>query len=626
MSSLSVSHGQDNSLQVGVQGALSIQPSLAASLAVPVLDVTILVAGSSLSLNMGSLAVSSGGNNILQVGDLSQQLIGPSGAAELAVPVLDVAILVAGSGVSLNMDNIVGNRNDDILEVGDLSQILVSPDALAVGAVPVSDVTGSVAGSSDSINGHDVVVLVGDDTSLVGHLSQSLVSPSSAAELAVPVLDIAGAATGSLNSLNMDDVVLSSLVGQLAAQHAVSVASVEVLVLASGLEDGDIIGQDMLAVSLVPVHVVDLASLELDVGGLTVIAVFVVLAGEQQASGIRGNLDGVNGVAAIGDDILLRSNTGPLGVGAEGAAPPVGGQILEHPVVLEVDGDHLGVQAAVGADAVDEVVAGSGDLGLSNDDGATVGADGASGQASLGAGSILASNSGHVGVGAAVVVGSVNGSGVGVQSEGNLDLTGQGQGSVVAARNSIAPVSPSSLVLIGASSQSHGDGPGAVTVVGHDIGSAPAVHGTAQVVVGVNNNLFALLNPGTGVPTRDGADGLAGINDHITGLIPLVAPVSSAAGRVHTHEDNIGVALGQFERIQAVGIGASTSNPLAVATSGPGPNGEPGIALQPVVIGLQINGGARREYCHRQHGQHHGETDQHSDQSLARFVHCVFLL
>ena len=82
-----------------------------------------------------------------------------------------------------------------------------------------------------------------NDAHHVGDLSLSLVQPSSAAVLAVPVLNVTVLVAGSLNSVNVLYRVSSVGVGQLVADHAVLIAGIGVLVLASGLRtvngDGD---------------------------------------------------------------------------------------------------------------------------------------------------------------------------------------------------------------------------------------------------------------------------------------------------------------------------------------------------------------------------------------------------
>ena len=581
MNSVSVSHGQDNSLQVGVQGAISIQPSLAASLAVPVLDVTILVAGSSLGLDVDSSLVGSGQDNGLQVGVQGAISIQPSVAALGAVPVLDVTILVAGSSLGLDV--------------------------------------------------HDGVILEGLNRHHVqGHAGTVGIVPAGAAVGAVPVLDVAHAAAGGLNSLNVQDVVSSLGVGQLAAQHAESVTGIEVLVLAPGL-NRQIVGQNVLAVSLSPVHVVNLASLELDVGGLTVVAVVVVLAGKQQASGIGGNLDGVDNVASLGDGVLLGSNTGPLGVG-DGAAPPVGGQILEHPVVLVVNSDHLDDQAADGAGAINDVVAQSRNLFLSNDGSATVSTDGASGLASGGAGSILSGQIVHVGVSAVSAVGS--GQHAVLQGEGDLGLLSQGQLGIavrvagIGIANSVGPIRPSSLILVITSRYSQSDGPGAVSILGHAVGiiaGVPIVVQATQVVVSVLLNGTTKGGPGAATPTADNIKHIVIRGDaQVTGLVPLSTPIQSIelAG-IHTAENNLGVtALGNDDLIGAIVVRVGHLNP-SIAAITEEVSSEPGAGLQPITAGGHVQSGASgiRSKNSGNHGQHHCETNQHSDQSLASFEH-----
>ena len=185
---------QLNSHHVGNHGALGIQPSSAANVAVPELDVTQLGAGGGLSINVDHVVL-----------DLTGLL-----AANHAdgVAVVEVHVLTEGDDGEAVHGHAVG-----------------IPGSATVGAVPVLDVTVDLAGSLNGVNVNLVVSSV-----LVGQL------------VAVHAVSIAG----------IEVSVVSLGAGLLAALGAVLVAVVVVLVLASGLlglgigaVDGDVGGHGL---------------------------------------------------------------------------------------------------------------------------------------------------------------------------------------------------------------------------------------------------------------------------------------------------------------------------------------------------------------------------------------------
>ena len=245
---------QNHVLHVGQLSQSLILPILLAIGAVPVLDVTGLRAGGSHSLNvLQVLAADIRQNHILGVGQLSQSLILPELVALGAVPVLDLAIVVAAGLDSLEVDDVAAlGGNNDILGVGDLGQSLVSPEALASGAEPVFNVTVVVASRLHSIEVDDGVI---DDTQLnaqgVGDLGQSLVSPILLAVGAEPVLDVTLRLAGGSHSLDVLQVLAADIrqnhilgVGQLSQSlilpELVALGAVPVLdlaiVVAAGLD------------------------------------------------------------------------------------------------------------------------------------------------------------------------------------------------------------------------------------------------------------------------------------------------------------------------------------------------------------------------------------------------------
>ena len=75
--------------------------------------------------------------NSHHVGVHDASLVQPSHAADVAVPILDVTQLGAGSVLSLNVDHVVGNGDDHVLSIGDDGAIGVSIVDVAVSAVPI---------------------------------------------------------------------------------------------------------------------------------------------------------------------------------------------------------------------------------------------------------------------------------------------------------------------------------------------------------------------------------------------------------------------------------------------------------------------------------------------------------
>ena len=387
-----MSDGQDNSVQVGVQVAVLIQPSGTADVAVPVLDVTQLLAGSSLSSNVNDV-VSDGQLHGHQVGNQGALSIQPSSAANGAVPVLNVTLVLATGGHSSDVLDGVSGSDLNVHDVGQLSQSGVSPNLLALVANPVLNVTVLVAGSilSGHIlgrilqSGDSQGLVVGDDgasgiqvvdvavsavpvlgpagvvaaglntlavdsvggagsTQLnshhVGNHGALGIQPSSATVGAVPVSNVTGLGAGGSLSVHSNDGVSSLLVGQLAADSAVSVAGVGVHVLAEG-DDGEAVHG----------HAVGIPS-SATVGAVPVLDVTVDLAGSLNSlnvslvvsSTLVGQLVAVHAVSIAGIEVSVVS----LGAGLLAA---LGAVLVAVVVVLvlaagrlstvHVDGDGL---------------------------------------------------------------------------------------------------------------------------------------------------------------------------------------------------------------------------------------------------------------------------------------------
>jgi hypothetical protein len=286
MNKESVLGANDNVLVVGKLGESLILPYLLTVLAVPVLDVTVLVAISCLSIYVNYVAAKLRDDYVLDVGNLSESLIGPYALTLVADPVLnDTGVVTAGSycihmyekvatlsgddyvldvgklskslilpylltGVAdpvldaavavtaclsslhVNEKTISGSGKNNVLDVSKLGESLILPYSLTVVAYPVLDVAVVVASRSNSLEVNGVTLELGDDYALeVGNLGEILVCPCVAAIGAVPVLNVTGLSASSVLRLNVSDGVLSLFIGKLAASSADSVTSIGVLVI-----------------------------------------------------------------------------------------------------------------------------------------------------------------------------------------------------------------------------------------------------------------------------------------------------------------------------------------------------------------------------------------------------------
>ena len=172
-----MSSRQNNVHAVGQLSQCLILPDLLTMFTVPVLDVTVLIAVGGNSLNMDDFAANSGNNNVLNVGQLGQSLVSPNLLTFVADPVLDLAVIVAAGLDGFEVDNFAaGCGQNHVLDVGQLSQSLILPDALTVIADPVLDLAFVVATGSDCIEVNQVLVTArnlkdsGDSQSCLGSL------------------------------------------------------------------------------------------------------------------------------------------------------------------------------------------------------------------------------------------------------------------------------------------------------------------------------------------------------------------------------------------------------------------------------------------------------------------------
>ena len=203
-----MSHRQDDSLQVGVQGALSIQPSLTAVGAVPVLDVTVLGAGSSLGGNVSSLGVSHRQDNSLQVGVQSASLVQPSHTADVAVPVGDVTILIAGGILSGNGDHVVldlaGLAAQVAVYVASVVILVLASGGQGIGAV---DDDGGILLAEvdvDKIHRKEVLGVIGDGQIVVAGLGIVLDLEGSGEEVLFLAVALGGTADVGHDALLSD--------------------------------------------------------------------------------------------------------------------------------------------------------------------------------------------------------------------------------------------------------------------------------------------------------------------------------------------------------------------------------------------------------------------------------------
>ena len=269
---LGAGSAKDYALAVGKSGKSLVNPVLFASVAVPVLYVTVSVAIGSSSLNVSNVALAGSGKDyVLDVGKLGKSLIGPNLLAIVAYPVLNVTVHVASGSLSLEVNEIAlaGSGKDYALDVGKLSKSLVSPNLLAIVAYPVLDVTVVVASGSLSREVNEIALAgSGNDYAKRSNvLSKLCVKPCCVTDGTGPVLYVTVSVAVSAYSVEVNGGVLCVGVGELAAVLTGSVTGVGVLVLFGGKNYCKKVG--VLGASLVePCKAAILAIPVLDVTGL----------------------------------------------------------------------------------------------------------------------------------------------------------------------------------------------------------------------------------------------------------------------------------------------------------------------------------------------------------------------
>ena len=221
---------------VCLNGAFSIKPSITAIGAIPVLSITELGTGRSLSLyvydgvscigigllealhtyfitgiEVGvnvSIFLKHRKNYCKKVGVASASLVKPCLTTLCTVPVLKVTVCGSSGSLSLNVSCLSVCHSDlNILNVGKLSKSLISPNLLTLVAYPILYVTVLIAGSCLSRyilcgrlkSGNCKALVVGDNSACCVKIVYVTVST-------VPVLSPAGVVTTGLNALAVNSV------------------------------------------------------------------------------------------------------------------------------------------------------------------------------------------------------------------------------------------------------------------------------------------------------------------------------------------------------------------------------------------------------------------------------------
>ena len=136
-----------------------VSPNHVTVATVPVLNVTLALTAGCNSVNVNNVIVSYRKLNVLVVGKLSKSLVLPYLLTGLAVPVLNVTLVLTAGSNSVNVNNLAAKSgNDNVLAVGNLEKILVSPNGLAVVAHPILGVAKVVTAGFNSFKVNKVLV------------------------------------------------------------------------------------------------------------------------------------------------------------------------------------------------------------------------------------------------------------------------------------------------------------------------------------------------------------------------------------------------------------------------------------------------------------------------------------
>jgi hypothetical protein len=219
-----VVNNADNSLNVSVESLSLVKPCVAAGLAVPVLKVTCFCAGCFLSSNVLDV-VACGRNDYRHFveGHAGSVFVIPATVTMLAVPVLDVTVLVAVSFLSLSMLDAVSSLG--IGKLATVYAVLIANEEILVISLSRAGQTAILADTVLAGSGIAYALAINVNAHHIGELGESFIGPYCVAVLAVPVFNVTEfyAGNGSLSILVLDGV--SSVgIGLLAAVHTVCVA------------------------------------------------------------------------------------------------------------------------------------------------------------------------------------------------------------------------------------------------------------------------------------------------------------------------------------------------------------------------------------------------------------------
>lgn len=233
----SVSSRSLNGEEVRNKSSCLVEPSVTAVLAVPVLNIALCLAGSCLSCYVLDL--------VLGGGELNSENVGCNAACNFypitcrAVPILDITHLEAIRSLSLYVYESVSSTELNGLEVGNESSCLVEPCVTANGAVPVLNVTVSLASRSNSCYVLDGVVKSGKlNSEDVGCNAACNFDP--VAVLACPVLDVTELKAGCFLSLKVLKIVSSRKDAAETSSVVLTLCVGEVAIAASAIPVSDV--------------------------------------------------------------------------------------------------------------------------------------------------------------------------------------------------------------------------------------------------------------------------------------------------------------------------------------------------------------------------------------------------
>ena len=146
-------------------------------------------------------------------------------------------------------------------------------------------------------------------------------------------------------------------------------------------------------------------------------------------------------------------------------------------------------------------------------------------------------------------------------------------------------------------------------IVADGVGSCMVRPAAGTIVPGTCGNAVAVV--------------AVGGNRQIVGLVPFVVPIVCAVAGVHAAENHIGVSCGDGTFVVAIAVGIRHALPAAVAVV-PIVNGKACAVFFPIIIGFQVQLGSissMRVGCWWQKSQHHGQSQDETQQPFCLFVH-----